>query len=64
MKYTDGFVLLAKEEMVLQGMIDGVTEISTCYGAETNAIETKVMRISRQPSTIQIMTDHKKQENA
>jgi hypothetical protein len=28
----DDFVLLAKKETVLQGMIDGVTEISICYG--------------------------------
>jgi hypothetical protein len=57
-------VLLVKEETVLQGMIDGVTEIRIWYGTEMNVIKTKVMRISRQPSTIQIMMDHKHQENA
>jgi hypothetical protein len=59
---TDDLLLLAKEERVQQGMIDGVTEISICYGTEMNAIKTKIMRISRQPSTIQITIDHKQQE--
>jgi len=62
-KYTDDLLLLAKEETVLQGMIDGVTEISICYGTEMNVIKTKIMRISRQPSTIQITINHKQQEN-
>jgi hypothetical protein len=32
MKFGDDFVLLAKEETVLQGMIDSLTEIGTRYG--------------------------------
>jgi hypothetical protein len=46
-KYADDLVLLAKEEMVLQDMIDKllVIEIGTCYGMETNVEKTKVMRI-------------------
>jgi len=31
-KYADDFVLLAKEEKVLQGMIDKLIEIGRCYG--------------------------------
>jgi hypothetical protein len=48
-KYADALVLLAKEEKVLQDMIDKVTEIGGCYGKERNVVKTKVMRISRQP---------------
>ena len=32
MKYADDLVLMAKEETVLQGMIDKLTEIGRCYG--------------------------------
>ena len=63
MKYADDLVLLAKEEAVLQCMIDEVTEIRRCHGTEMNTIETKVMRFLRQPSTIKITLDHKQQEN-
>jgi len=35
-KYADGLVLMAKEEMVLQGMIDKLIEIGSCYGMEIN----------------------------
>ena len=48
-KYTDYLVLLAKEEKVLQDMIDKLIEIGGCYGMEMNVEKTKVMRISRQP---------------
>ena len=49
-KYADYLVLMAKEETVLQGMIDKLIEIGRCYGMEMNVEKTKVMRISRQPS--------------
>jgi hypothetical protein len=49
-KYADDFVLMAKEETVLQGMIDRIIEIGRCYGMEMNVEKTKVMRISRQPT--------------
>jgi len=39
MKYADYLVLLAKEEVVLQGMIDGLTETGRCYGMGTNVEE-------------------------
>jgi hypothetical protein len=43
-KYADDLVLLAKEEKVLQDMIDKLTEIGRCYGMEMNVEKTKVMR--------------------
>jgi hypothetical protein len=43
----DDLVLLAKEEKMLQDMIDKLIEIGRCYGMEMNAEKTKVMRISR-----------------
>ena len=63
MKYADDLVLMAKEETVLQGMIEKLTEIGRCYGMEMNVEKTKVMRISRQPSTVTIMIDQKQLEN-
>jgi hypothetical protein len=57
--YADGIVLLAKEETMLQGMFDRLTGIESCYGLEMNVYETKIMRISRQPSAIQITIDQK-----
>jgi len=62
-KYADDLVLMAKEETVLQGMIDKLIEIGRCYGMEMNVEKTKVMRISRQPSPVTIMIDHKQLEN-
>ena len=58
-KYADDLVLMAKEEMVLQGMTDKLIEIGRCYGMEMNVEKTKVMRISRQPSPVTIMIDQK-----
>ena len=46
-KYADDLVLLAKEEKVLQDMIDKLIEIGRCDGMEMNVEKTKVMRISR-----------------
>ena len=40
-KYADDLVLLAKEEMVLQDMIDKLIEILGCYGMEMNVEKTK-----------------------
>jgi hypothetical protein len=55
--------LLAKEGMVLQGTLDRLTEIGRCNGIEKNVEKTKVMRISRQPSPLQTLTDQKQVEN-
>jgi len=55
--------ILAKEGMVLQGTLDRLTEIGRCNGIEKNVGKTKVMRISRQPSPLQTLTDQKQVEN-
>ena len=47
MKYVDELVLLAKEEAVLQGMNERLTEIGSCYGMEMNVEKNKVLRVSR-----------------
>jgi hypothetical protein len=61
-KYADDLVLLAKEEKVLQDMIDKLIEIGRCYGMEMNVEKTKVMRLSRQPLSVKIMIDQKQLE--
>jgi hypothetical protein len=40
-KYADELVLMAKEETVLQGMIDKLTEIGRWYGMAMNVETTK-----------------------
>jgi hypothetical protein len=35
-KYADDLVLVAKEEMVLQGMFERLTETGRCYGLKMN----------------------------
>jgi len=62
-KYADDLVLLAKEEKVLQDMIDKLIEIGRCYGMEMNVEKTKVKRISRQPLPVKIIIDEKQLEN-
>ena len=62
MIFADDVVLLAKEVAVLQGMIEKLTEVGRYYGMEVNMEKTKAMRISRQPSPVQIMIDHKQPE--
>ena len=56
-KYAGDLVLMAKEETMLQSVIDKLIEIGRCYGMEMNVEKTKVMRISRQPSPVTIMID-------
>ena len=63
MKYIDNHVLLVKEETVLQGMTDRVIEIGSCYGMEMDVEESKVMGISRQSSSMQVMIDYKQLKN-
>jgi hypothetical protein len=53
-KYADDLVLLAKEEKMLQDMIDKLFKIGRCYGMEMNVEKTKVMRISRRPSPVNL----------
>jgi len=45
--------------MVLQNMTDRLTEAGGHYGMEMNVKKTKVMRISRQSSTVKIIIDQK-----
>jgi hypothetical protein len=40
-RYADDTVLLAKEEKVLQNMIDKLIEIGRCYGMEMNVEKQK-----------------------
>jgi hypothetical protein len=56
-------VLLAKEEKVLQDIIDKLSEIGRCYGMEINVNKTKVMRISRQPFPVKFIIDQKQLKN-
>jgi len=53
-KYADDLVLLAKEEVLLQGTGEIQNETGRCYGKEVNMEKTKAMRISRQTSPEQI----------
>jgi hypothetical protein len=62
-KYADDLVLLATEEAVLQGTIEGLMEIGTWHGKEKNVEKSKVMGISRQPSTMRITIHQKQAEN-
>jgi hypothetical protein len=62
-KHADGLVLLAKEEMVLQDMIDKLIKIGRCYGMEINVEKTKAMRISIQPFPVKLTIDQKQLEN-
>jgi hypothetical protein len=63
-RYADELVLLAKEETILQSMIDKLIEVGREYGMEINVGKTKTMRISRQPTPLQIKIDKNPVENA
>jgi len=56
-KHADDPVLLAKEEMVLQGLIDRLIEIGRYHGMEMSVEKMNVMRISRQSSPMQVMIE-------
>jgi len=62
-KYADYLVILAKEEKVLQDMIDKLIEIGRCYGMEMNVEKTKLMRISSQRLPVKIVINQKQLEN-
>jgi hypothetical protein len=62
-KCADDLVLLAKEKIVLQDMIDILIEIERCYGMEMNMEKTNVMLISRQPFPVKLMVHQKQPEN-
>jgi hypothetical protein len=46
MRYADDLGLLAKEETILQSMIDKLIEVGRGYGIEINVEKTKTMKIS------------------
>jgi predicted PP-loop superfamily ATPase len=50
--FKEGNYCKAKEETVLQGIIDRLIEIGRCHGMDMNVERTRVMRISRQPSPV------------
>ena len=54
-KYADDLVLLAKEETALRGIFYRLTETGRSYETKMNVENTKVVRISRQPSPLIIM---------
>jgi hypothetical protein len=62
-RYADDLVQLAKEETIIQRMIDKLIEVGRRYGMEINVEKTKAMRISRQPTTLQIKIDKNPVEN-
>jgi hypothetical protein len=66
MNCADDLVLLAKAGAVLQGMLERLNESARYYGIEKKGKECskgKVMRISRQPSLMQIVLLLKQSEN-
>jgi hypothetical protein len=62
-QYAHELVLLAKEENVLQHMIDKIIQIGICFGMERKVEKTILIRFSRQPSPVKIMIDLKQLEN-
>jgi hypothetical protein len=62
-KYADDLVVLAKEEKVLQDMINKLIEIWKMLWNGNECGKTKVMRISKQPSPVKIIIDQKQLEN-
>ena len=56
-KYAD------KEQTVLQGVIGRLIEIGKLSELENNVEKSEIMRISRQPSPVQIVTGQKQPEN-
>ena len=62
-EYANDHAPLAKEEMVLLGVIDRLNETGRYCGMEINVEKFKVMRISRQRDPIQIMIQQKQRKN-
>jgi hypothetical protein len=63
LRYADDLVLLAKEETILQSMINKLIEVGRGYGMKTDVEKTKTMRISRPPTPLQIKIDKRPVEN-
>ena len=62
-KYADDLVVRTTEEPVFQIMIDRPVEIGRYDGIEINVGKINVIRISREPPQLQIMTDEKQVNN-
>jgi hypothetical protein len=62
-KYAYHLVLLVKEETMLKGMIDRLSETGKGYEMAMNVEKTIVIRISRQPSPVKILIDQTQLEN-
>jgi hypothetical protein len=58
-KYANKPVLLAKEVVVIHGMFDRHLEIGRRHRMKINVQQTRLMRLSRQSSTVQIMIGRK-----
>jgi sortase (surface protein transpeptidase) len=56
-KYADDLVLLAKEEMVLYSMTDRLIRIEDAMEKNECGKKNQVMRITKQPYPVKIMTD-------
>jgi hypothetical protein len=56
-KYADDLALLAKKEMMLQGMIDKLNESGRGYGITMNVEKTTEIRIPTQSSPETILVD-------
>jgi hypothetical protein len=56
-RYGDDLVLLTKEKTILQSIIDNLIKVERGYGIEIKVENIKTMRISRQPTPVQIMID-------
>jgi len=48
-RHAEDLVLLTKEEKVLQGIIDRLTEAGRCHGMEMNVDRSITLRIPKQP---------------
>jgi len=62
-KYAVDLVLLAKKEIMQQGTDDRLIKIGICYGIEMNVEKKRVMRISRQPFPVHMLTNQKQLKN-
>jgi hypothetical protein len=62
-RYADDLVLLAKEEKVLQGIIDRLTEVGRCHGMEMNVDKSMTLRSPKQPFRVGIIKKKKQLEN-
>jgi hypothetical protein len=59
----DELVLLAKEETVLQGMIDRLIKREKWRGKETNLEKSTVKSFTWEPSAVHVVTDKRKLKN-